>query len=233
MGHLVLIRHGESRWNQCHRFTGWVDVPLSEAGIDEAEACAHHCKRFDFSAAFTSKLERAHSTLNTILAHQNRTGIVQHEHDKKFYRWTKYSNGCGTEDIPVIESTLLNERYYGKLQGMEKSEAEKKFGKEKVFAWRRGFKDKPPGGGESLEETFNRVLPFFKKSILPRVRKSDDVLVVAHGNTLRAMIMYLEKISEIDIAFVDLPKAQPIVYRYGKEGFERVAGEYHFNRPLR
>jgi 2,3-bisphosphoglycerate-dependent phosphoglycerate mutase len=233
MGHLVLVRHGESRWNQCNRFTGWVDVPLSEAGIEEAEKCAHQCKKFDFAAAYTSKLERAHSTMNVILAHQNRTGIVQHEHDKKHYKWVAHSNGCGTDDIPVIESTALNERYYGRLQGLEKGEAEKKYGKEKVLAWRRSYDAKPPGGGESLEETFNRVLPFFRKYILPRVRKSDDVLVVAHGNTLRAMIKFIEKISEIDIAFVDLPQAQPIVYEYKRGGFKRISGEYHFNRPLR
>jgi len=233
MGKLVLVRHGESRWNQCNRFTGWVDVPLSEAGIDEAEVCAHHCQAYDFEAAFTSKLERAHSTLNIILAHQNRTGIVQHEHEKKLYEWVKGSSGCGSEDIPVIESTLLNERYYGKLQGLDKHDAERKYGKEKVLGWRRGYKNKPPGGGESLEQTFDRVLPFFKKQILPRVKKSQVVLVVAHGNTLRAMIKHLEKISEKDIAFVDLPKAQPIVYGYKKGAFKRISGEYHFNRPLR
>ncbi len=233
MGHLVLVRHGESRWNKCNRFTGWVDVPLSGEGIREAGLCAKHCQEFDFSAAFTSKLERAHSTLNIILARQNRTGIVQHEHDQKFYKWQKYSNGCGTDDIPVVESTDLNERYYGSLQGMEKGEAEKKYGVQRVLEWRRGYEARPPGGGESLKETFARVHPFFIKNILPRVRRSEDVLVVAHGNTLRAMIKHLEGISEVDIAFVDLPKAKPIVYKFHAGKFVRRAGEYHFNRPLR
>lgn len=233
MGHLVLVRHGESRWNQCNRFTGWIDVPLSENGIREAHACAKHCKAFDFSSAFTSKLERAHLTLSIILASQNRTGVMQHEHDAKYYRWIKRSNGCGEGDIPVFESAALNERYYGALQGLDKKQAEKKYGSKRVLAWRRGFTSKPPGGGESLAETFDRVEPYFTRHILPRVRKSDDVLFVGHGNAMRAAIKHIENLSDEDIAFVDLPKATPIVYEYRRGAFKRVSGEYHFNRPLR
>jgi 2,3-bisphosphoglycerate-dependent phosphoglycerate mutase len=233
MGHLVLVRHGESRWNQCNRFTGWIDVPLSENGIREARVCAKHCEAFDFSSAFTSKLERAHSTLFIILASQDRTGIVQHEHDAKYYRWIKRSNHCSSGDLPVFESASLNERYYGSLQGLNKDEADKKYGAEKVLRWRRGFISHPPGGGESLEETFARIEPYFTRHILPRVEKSEDVLFVGHGNALRAAIKHIENISDEEIAFIDLPKAVPIVYKYHQKKFKHVEGEYSFRRPLR
>ncbi|MEI7512095.1 MAG: 2,3-bisphosphoglycerate-dependent phosphoglycerate mutase [Candidatus Uhrbacteria bacterium] len=233
MSTLVLIRHGESRWNQCNRFTGWIDVPLSERGMAEAEECAEHCKQFDFSAAFTSKLERAHGTMFITLSKQNRTGIVQHEHDTKYYQWVKRSNNCTTGEIPIFESTHLNERYYGALQGMDKEAAEKKYGKEKVMNWRRGYSARPPGGGESLEDTSNRVLPYVKKHIFPRIKKGEQILVVAHGNTLRAVVKYLEKISDEDIAKLDLPEAQPLIYKYIKGEWKRILGGYQFDRPLR
>lgn len=233
MGNLVLVRHGESRWNQCNRFTGWIDVPLSEKGMREAEQCASHCKKFDFTVAFTSKLERAHGTLFIILSKQNRTGIVQHEHDARHYQWVRRSNHCGEGELPVYESTALNERYYGSLQGLEKSAAEKKYGKDKVLAWRRGFTARPPGGGESLEDTFNRVEPYFSRHILPRVKKSEDVLFVGHGNALRAAIKHIENISDENIAYIDLPEAKPLVYDYSRGTFKRISGEYNFERPLR
>jgi 2,3-bisphosphoglycerate-dependent phosphoglycerate mutase len=233
MGHLVLVRHGESRWNQCNKFTGWIDVPLSENGIREAQACAKHCKKYKYTSAFTSKLERAHLTLFIILASQDRTGIVQHEHDASYYRWTKRSNACGVDDLPVFESKALNERYYGALQGMEKGEAERKYGAEKLLSWRRGFHARPPGGGESLEDTFKRVQPYFLRHVLPRVKKSEDVLFVGHGNALRAAIKHIENISDDEITFIDLPKATPIIYEYRRGKFHRIEGEYTFRRPLR
>lgn len=233
MGTLILVRHGESRWNKCNRFTGWIDVPLSRNGMQEAERCAVHCKAFDFSAAFTSKLERAHGTLFITLSKQNRTGVVQHEHDVKYYRWVRHSNACGDGEIPVFESTSLNERYYGSLQGMDKKHAEKRYGAGDVLAWRRSYHARPPGGGESLEDTFNRTLPYFQKHILPRVRRGEQVLLVAHGNTLRAVIKHLEKISDGDVAYLDLPQARPLVYKYSKGAWKRTAGVYAFDRPLR
>jgi 2,3-bisphosphoglycerate-dependent phosphoglycerate mutase len=233
MASLVLVRHGESRWNLCNRFTGWIDVPLSENGIREAHACAKHCKAFDFSAAYTSKLERAHLTLFILLASQNRTGIVQHEHDAKYYRWVKHSNGCGEGEIPVFESSALNERYYGSLQGLDKQQAVERYGAEKVLAWRRNYHARPPGGGECLEDTLKRAQPFLVKQILPRVRKGEDVLLVGHGNTLRTAIKYLEGISDEDIAFVDLPKAHPLVYTFTRGKWKRTSGEFTFDRPLR
>ncbi len=232
MPHLVLVRHGESRWNVCNRFTGWVDVPLSENGIREAELCAKHCKRFAFSSAFTSSLERAHETLHIILSQQDRTGIVQHTEDKRYRHWLHKSNHCDKGDIPVFENRALNERYYGKIQGMDKLDAEKKYGKVAVHGWRRGYVEKPPGG-ESLKEAFERTYPYFTKQIVPRLKKGETVLLAGHGNTLRALMKKLEGISDHEIAHLDLPEAEPIVYAYRKGTFVREKGEYSLERPLR
>ncbi|MFZ2803929.1 MAG: 2,3-diphosphoglycerate-dependent phosphoglycerate mutase [Patescibacteria group bacterium] len=232
MGLLVLVRHGESRWNEENKFTGWVDVPLSDRGIDEAERCAVHCRKYDFDQAFTSRLERAQDTLQIILSDQGRTGIVQHVGINPMYRpWIKQSNKFDG-DLPVHTSEDLNERYYGSLQGMDKLDAEKRFGKENVFLWRRGYTEQPPKG-ESLRQAFERIMPYFKRHVFPRVKRGDHVLIVAHGNTLRAVIKHLEKLNGEEIADIDFPEARPIVYRYSKSGWKRIEGEYQKNRPLR
>lgn len=232
MSTLILVRHGESRWNVCNRFTGWVDVPLSEAGIREAQACALHCKKYSIDVAFTSALERAHETLFITLSQQDRTGILQHPISTRYGKWIRASRLCGEGDIPVFSSSFLNERYYGALQGMEKTEADQKYGTQKVLAWRRGYHARPPGG-ESLADTFHRVMPYFTLRIQPRLKKGESVMVAGHGNTLRAVIKKLEKLSEKEIASVDLPQAMPIVYTYARGAYKRVAGEYKFDRPLR
>lgn len=232
MGTLVLVRHGESRWNLHNRFTGWVDVPLSVNGIREAEACSKHCAKYNFDAVFTSKLERAQSTAMIILSRQNRTGIFQHEEEGPHYRWSCDSNTCLPDDIPIYETETLNERYYGILQGMDKKQAEKKYGLGKLLAWRRGYESRPPKG-ESLKDVFQRVHPYFLKHILPRIRKGETVMLASHGNTLRSIIMHLEKLSAETVAFVDLPKAKPLVYEFRRDTFKRTLGEYRLDRPLR
>lgn len=232
MGKLVLVRHGESRWNLCNRFTGWIDVPLSKEGIREAERCAMHCKKYEYAAAFCSDLTRAQETLLIILSVQERTAIFQHHDDPRYSKWIKHSNRCNGGDVPVFASAALNERYYGILQGMEKGAAEKKYGKDRVYAWRRGYYDRPPRG-ESLEDTYQRMRPYFMKYILPRVRRGENVIVTAHGNALRTAIKHLEGISDEQIASVDLPEATPLVYDYRSPKFVRIEGEYHLDRPLR
>jgi 2,3-bisphosphoglycerate-dependent phosphoglycerate mutase len=232
MGTLVLVRHGESRWNLDNRFTGWVDVPLSQNGIREAERVADFCQKFEYSAAFTSNLTRAQETLLIILARQDLTGVFQHSNDYRHPDWIRHSNQPSVRDIPVYVSAELNERYYGALQGLSKRVAEKKYGKDQVLAWRRGYEDRPPGG-ESLKETQARVQPYLTKHILPRVRLGESVIVAAHGNTLRAVIKNLEGISDEDIAYVDLPVARPLVYHYRRGKFVRVEGDYQLSRPLR
>ncbi|MBI5654126.1 histidine phosphatase family protein [Candidatus Uhrbacteria bacterium] len=232
MGKLVLVRHGESRWNLSNRFTGWIDIPLSENGIKEAGRCAVHCKDFDYSAAYTSTLTRAQETLLIILSGQARTGIFQHADDTRYSGWIRNSNRRVGDDIPIFSSSALNERYYGMLQGMDKTAAERKYGKDKVKAWRRGYADKPPHG-ESLEEAHARMHPYLVRNILPKVRRGETVLVTAHGNTLRAAIKHLEGISDQDISYVDLPEAKPLVYEYSRGRYQRIEGEYGFDRPLR
>ncbi len=231
MAVLVLVRHGESRWNLSNRFTGWVDVPLSENGVREAERVAIHCKKFDYSVAFTSVLARAQATLLIILARQDKTGIFQHAENFRYSKWTHLPKRQ-EEDMPIFENAALNERYYGELQGMNKRAAEKKYGKKNVLAWRRGYVARPPGG-ESLKETHARVRRYLVQRILPRVRRGENVLVVAHGNTLRAIIKHLERISDNDISFVDLPEAKPFVYEHRRGRFVRTEGKYQFKRPLR
>lgn len=233
MGKLVIVRHGESRWNLCNRFTGWVDVPLSEEGVREAQSCAQHCAVFDFDAAFTSDLERTQETLLIILSAQGRTAVVQHVDDIRYRTWLRQSNRCSTGDIPVFRNEHLNERYYGSLQGMDKAYAEKRYGKEKVFLWRRGYDDRPPGGAETLREAFERAWPYVRRKIVPRVRRGETILLAGHGNTLRTIIKHFEGISEEDALFIDLPEAQAIVYDYRHGAFVRAKGEYRFNRPLR
>jgi 2,3-bisphosphoglycerate-dependent phosphoglycerate mutase len=231
VGTLVLVRHGESRWNNCNRFTGWVDVPLSEKGIDEAQACAKACSKFSFNAVYTSALERAQATALLILAKQNRNGIFQHEEDPRYKRWIQDSNQCGGDDIPIFETTVLNERYYGHLQGMNKDEARSKYGVDIVEGWRRGYKNRPPGG-ETLEEVHARVIPYFFDEILPRIQRQESVLISGHENSLRAIIKELEGISDEDISHVNLPTAQAIIYEAGEgDCFTRVSGEYTFTHP--
>lgn len=234
MSRLVLVRHGESRWNLSNRFTGWVDVPLSENGVREAVQTAKDLQAIDFDVAYSSRLERAQSTLIIILSQQDRTGVFLHDEDpgQAYYRWTKVSNRRNNHEIPIHTHTALNERFYGTLQGMNKKEAVKKYGKERVFHWRRGFSDRPPHG-ESLEDVTKRVIPYLKATALKDLRKNRDVLVTAHGNTLRAIIMHLEGITPEEVPFLDLPKGRPISYRFARGKLRREDGGLSFNRPLR
>ena len=228
MSYLVLVRHGESRWNLSNRFTGWVDIPLSENGIYEALIAANNLKALRFDIAFTSKLTRAQETLMIILAEQDYTAVFMHD-DGKEKHWSSHIQLQGKE-IPVFESSALNERYYGKLQGLNKDDARKKYGKEKVFIWRRSC-DIPPPGGESLKDTLKRTLPYFKREIVPKVKAGKNVLVSAHGNSLRAIIKDLDRISDADIPKLELPTGKPIIYEWKKGKFTKVEHIHTFNRP--
>lgn len=233
MSILALVRHGESRWNLSNRFTGWVDVPLSERGIKEAERCAKQLKQYNFDVAYTSELIRAQATLTIILARQNRTGIFQHAGEKKFYAWTCESNRCSINDIPIYTSELLNERYYGMLQGMVKTEAVKKYGAEKVLAWRRGFRERPPKG-ESLQDVCGRITPYVEGTILHALKSKKNVLLAGHGNTLRGVMMHVNGFTEADIPFVDLPESKPILYEYARGKMTCLTPDaYNYERPLR
>lgn len=187
---LVLVRHGQSEWNKKNLFTGWKDVPLTDKGIEEAEKAGSRLAELglEFDRAYTSKLSRAQNTLKLIL------------------------DGIGQSDLPVIEDQALNERDYGDLVGLNKDDARKKWGDEQVHIWRRSY-DIPPPGGESLKDTAARVLPYYLTDILPDVLSGKRLLVSAHGNSLRALIMVLDRLGPDEITKVNLGTGVPMIYR--------------------
>jgi 2,3-bisphosphoglycerate-dependent phosphoglycerate mutase len=187
---LVLTRHGQSEWNLKNLFTGWKDVDLTEVGIAEAKAAGRKLKAqgITFDVGFTSDLKRAQRTMTLMLEEMGQPGI------------------------PVIENVALNERDYGDLSGLNKDEARERWGAEKVHVWRRSY-DVPPPGGESLRDTAARVLPYYIQEILPRVLRGQRVLVTAHGNSLRALVMVLDRLSPKEIIARELATGVPMVYR--------------------
>lgn len=219
MSVLVLVRHGESRWNLENRFAGWVDVPLSEKGIIEAMDCAKYLQPFEFDVAFTSKLTRAQTTLMLILAYQKKTGIFLHD-DGKGNEWSLHPMRVDESEMPIYSSEALNERYYGKLQGQNKQQAREVYGEEQVFIWRRSFDIAPPNG-ESLKDTYKRTIPYFKENILPVLEKGKNVIVVAHGNSLRSVVKYIENISDEDIPKFELNTGDPVIYDHKMGKFNK------------
>ena len=193
MGKLVLVRHGQSQWNLENRFTGWVDGPITPLGETEAHRAGRELKDIKFDIAFTSELIRAQQTLTIILAEINQP------------------------TLPVKKDKALNERHYGDLQGLDKAETAKKYGDAQVHIWRRSFDVKPPNG-ESLKDTADRTLPYFNKFILPSVVAGQNVLVSAHGNSLRAIIMDLEKLTPEQIMKVEIATCRPLYYDIGAKG---------------
>ncbi|MDP2630196.1 MAG: histidine phosphatase family protein [Candidatus Uhrbacteria bacterium] len=231
-GTLVLVRHGESRFNMLNLFTGWIDVPLSVAGIQEAQAAARHCRQFNYDVSFTSYLERAHETLLVILSQQKKIGVFQHERGSRYAMIYNTSSEPRKDILPIITVKDLNERAYGALQGMNKNTAQRLYGKENVYAWRRGYRERPPQG-ESLRDVFERVITYFVINIHPRILQGETVLIVGHGNTLRAIVKFLEKIDDEKIASIDLPFAHPLIYTCAHNKFARIEGAYTVSRPLR
>jgi 2,3-bisphosphoglycerate-dependent phosphoglycerate mutase len=187
---LVLARHGQSEWNLKNLFTGWKDVDLTEVGIAEARAAGRKLKAqgLGFDIGFTSDLKRAQDTLTIML------------------------DEMGLSGIPVIEDIALNERDYGDLSGLNKDDARKRWGEDKVHIWRRSYDVAPPGG-ESLRDTAARVLPYYIQEILPRVLRGQRVLVVAHGNSLRALVMVLDRLDPKEIVARELATGVPMIYR--------------------
>ena len=192
---LVLVRHGESEWNKLNLFTGWRDVGLTETGTAEAHRAGKLIKAqgFVFDIAYTSALKRAQLTLEIMLEE------------------------LGQQGLETIKDQALNERDYGDLSGLNKDDARKRWGDEQVHIWRRSFDIAPPGG-ESLKDTAARVLPYYEAQILPQVKAGKNVLVAAHGNSLRALIMQLDKLSPEEIVKLNLGTGEPYVYRLNADG---------------
>jgi 2,3-bisphosphoglycerate-dependent phosphoglycerate mutase len=192
MPKLILVRHGQSLWNLEDRFTGWVDVPLTAKGEDEARAAGLKLKPYSIDVAYTSNLQRAQNTLTLLAASME-------------------------VSIPTIRDEALNERHYGDLQGLNKKKTAEKFGDEQVKIWRRSY-DIPPPNGESLKDTAARTLPFFESCILGDIAQDKDVLVVAHGNSNRSIIMRLDGLSEAEVLELNVGTAVPYVYELDTEG---------------
>jgi len=214
MTKLVLVRHGQSQWNLENRFTGWVDVPLSKKGIEEAISAGKKLKDFEFDKMYVSHMFRAIQTLNYILVESNsdKTPIFKHENER-VSKWELNYTGNSEKEIHVCQSVELAERYYGDLQGLNKQKTREKYGDEQVHLWRRSYDINPPNG-ESLKDTCERTTPYYKKYIMKDLQDGKTVLVSAHGNSLRAITMFVENISEKEIPTVEIPTGVPIVYTF-------------------
>ena len=191
LNYLVLVRHGQSEWNEKNLFTGWKDPDLTNLGKTEAKRAGEliFSKGIKFDELFTSVLTRAITTGELILEE------------------------LAVDSIPIFRDEALNERDYGDLSGLNKDDAKKRWGEKQVHTWRRSY-DVPPPGGESLKDTGERVLPFFEKKILPLINKRKNVLVAAHGNSLRSLIKELDDLSELEIVKLEIPTGEPIVYTF-------------------
>ena len=187
MAQLLIFRHGQSVWNLENKFTGWVDVELSPKGIEEAKQAGFKIQNLHFDYAYSSSLLRAQNTLKIALKTANHL------------------------EIPITFDKALNERMYGDLEGLDKTETAKKYGEEQVKIWRRSF-DIPPPNGESLKDTAERVLPYFKDEIIPKLKEGKSIVIVAHGNSLRALIMFLEQMTPEQILEFEIGTAQPRLY---------------------
>lgn len=189
---LVLVRHGQSQWNLENKFTGWVDVPLTAQGESEAHRAGQHLKGMKFDVAFTSELQRAQKTLGIILGE------------------------IGQTNLPIFKDKALNERHYGALQGLNKAETAAKYGEDQVKIWRRSYDVPPPkdetGFTESLKDTAARALPYFDEKIAPYLKSGKNVLVAAHGNSLRSIVMHLEHLTKEQVLELNLETGVPRVY---------------------
>ncbi len=220
---LILLRHGQSVFNQADLFTGWVDVPLSKKGIQEALTAGQAIADLPIQSIFTSTLIRAQQTaLLAMSEHKSKKmPVLIHEEDSHLALWGHiHSEQTQKKCIPVMTDWRLNERYYGDLQGQNKQEAREEFGEEQVHIWRRSF-DIPPPDGESLKMTAERTIPCFKERILPLLL-NQSVFVCAHGNSLRSIVMEIEGLSEEEVLHLEIATGEPLLYDYENHQFRRL-----------
>ncbi|WP_104384170.1 2,3-diphosphoglycerate-dependent phosphoglycerate mutase [Sphingobacterium sp. HMA12] len=196
MAKLFLVRHGQSQWNLENRFTGWQNIDITALGQLEARKAGKALAKESIDIAFTSTLIRAQHTLQIILEE------------------------IGKPDTPIVINAALNERSYGNLEGLNKDETAEKYGVEQVYIWRRSFDVAPPGG-ESLKNTYDRVIPYFEHDIKPQLEAGKNVLIVAHGNSLRALIMYLEHLSPVQILEREIATGDPLTYQWDQDNTGR------------
>ncbi|KAK7282793.1 hypothetical protein RIF29_11856 [Crotalaria pallida] len=239
---LILIRHGESLWNEKNLFTGCVDVPLSKRGIDEAIEAGKRISSIPVDVIFTSALIRAQMTAMLAMTQHRRkkVPIVIHNESEQARAWSQvFSEDTKKQSIPVIASWQLNERMYGELQGLNKQETADRYGKEQVHEWRRSY-DIPPPNGESLEMCAERAVAYFRDQIEPQLLSGKNVMIAAHGNSLRSIIMYLDKLTSQEVISLELSTGIPMLYIFKEGRFIRrgspigpsEAGVYAYTRRL-
>ncbi|KAJ6801225.1 uncharacterized protein M6B38_198855 [Iris pallida] len=239
---LILIRHGESLWNEKNLFTGCVDVPLTQKGVDEAIEAGKRISTIPVDVIFTSALIRAQMTAMLAMTQHRRkkVPIIMHKESEQAMEWSQvYSEETKKQSIPVVTAWQLNERMYGELQGLNKQETADKFGKEKVHEWRRSY-DIPPPNGESLEMCAERAVAYFKEQIEPQLLNGKHVMIAAHGNSLRSIIMYLDKLTSQEVISLELSTGIPMLYIFKEGKFIRrgsptapsEAGVYAYTRTL-
>ena len=213
------MRHGQSVWNEANLFTGWVDVPLSEKGIEEAVLGGKKIRHLPIDVIFTSSLIRAQMTLALVMnQHESRkVPVFLHPHEGKLETWGEiYGEAANKGVVFVHKAWELNERMYGQLQGLNKAETAEKYGAELVQIWRRSYDVAPPGG-ESLEMTAARSIPYFQKNIVRELNLGKNVFVSAHGNSLRSILMHIEGLSREEVVKLEIATGEPIIYKY-KQG---------------
>ncbi len=216
MGKLILLRHGASVWNDLNIFTGWVDIPLSIKGIDEALKAGLLLARTPIDLIFSSALQRCLMTVALVLStHESKKiPLLLHPGEGKMEEWgIIYDRKTQESCIPLRAAWQLNERMYGELQGMNKDEMRKKFGEEQVHLWRRSYDVAPPKG-ESLKMTAERAIAYFDQEILPQLALGKNIFICAHGNSLRGLIMKFDRLSEKEIPSLEIPTGVPLLYTY-------------------
>jgi 2,3-bisphosphoglycerate-dependent phosphoglycerate mutase len=220
---LILMRHGRSTWNAQNLFTGWVDIPLDEKGIQEALKGGEKLRECPIDVIFTSTLIRAQMTVVLALLHHTskKVPVFLHPRQGHLDTWAKiHSEETKKNTIPVHIAAELNERMYGKLQGMNKIEMAEKFGADQVQKWRRSFDIQPPEG-ESLKDTCARAWPYFQNKIIPHLDRKETVFIAAHGNSLRAIVMHIERLSNEAVVQLEIATGEPLLYTYDKGTWEK------------
>lgn len=223
MAKLILMRHGQSVWNEKNLFTGWVDVPLTKKGIDEAISGGKKISNIPIDIVYVSSLIRAQMTAFLAMMHHSsgKVCILQHADDSQLQKWAKiYDPETQNSTIPVYQAWELNERMYGELQGLKKKKVAEEFGEKQFKLWRRSYATPPPKG-ESLKMTAERTLPFFNKTIVSLLQQGKNVFVSAHGNSLRAIIMQLDNLSEDEVVSLEIATGDPIIYEFQNDQWKK------------
>lgn len=224
MARLILLRHGQSEWNKKNLFTGWIDIPLSQEGIEESLQAGKEIAHMPIDKIYCSTLIRGIMTAMLAMSvhASNKVPVILHPGEGKLEEWGRvYDDESKKELVPVILAWQLNERMYGELQGKNKQKMREEYGQEQVQIWRRSFSVAPPNG-ESLKMTAERALPYFQNEIIPELKRGKNIFISAHGNSLRAISMHLDHLSEEKVVELEIPTGKPLVYELKGDLFNKI-----------